>query len=61
MSERKQLKFTGLRDGITCIVYVGIASMVLSGKILQGKIDIIWHCINWIFFIAETIIFRIIV
>ena len=65
-------KFTGLRAGITCVVYRNTASMFLPDlpliinleRPLQSKIEIIWHCINInkkisSFFIAETILFRI--
>ena len=45
LTESKLLKFTGLRDGITCVVYGRIASMVLTDliinykeRLLQGKI-----------------------
>ena len=65
-------KFTGLRAGITCVVYRSTASMFLPDlpliinleRPLQSKIEIIWHCINinkkiFSLFIAETILFRI--
>ena len=47
-------KFTGLRAGITCVVYRSTASMFLPDlpliinleRPLQSKIEIIWHCIN---------------
>ena len=65
-------KFTGLRAGITCVVYRSTASMFLPDlpliinleRPLQSKIEILWHCINmnkkiFSLFIAETNLFRI--
>ena len=65
-------KFTGLRAGITCVVYRSTASMFLPDlpliinleRPLQSKIEIIWHCINvnkkiFSLFMAETILFRV--
>ena len=65
-------KFTGLRAGLTCVVYRSTASMFLPDlpliinleRPLQSKIEITWHCINinkkiFSLFIAETILFRI--
>ena len=77
LTERKLLKFTGLRDGITCVrslcrvwrlavphPWFSDLPLKINYKetLLQGKIEIIWLCINinkkfLSLFIAETIMF----
>ena len=67
LTEKKELKFSALRDGITCAVYVRTASidlsdfpLIINKNLYKAKLRLFDTVLTWIKyfsrFIAETIL-----